>query len=80
MAKFIKIMREIQIIRVVIVDKASLGKYYNISVNPAIAVNGVFFDRATTFVWLDVIKEFELLGDKDINHILNCKRIGIIQP
>ncbi|MGL5458129.1 MAG: hypothetical protein ACRDBY_00780 [Cetobacterium sp.] len=80
LAKFIKIMRELQIIRVVIVDKASLGKDYNISVNPAIAVNGVFFDRATTFVWLDVIKEFELLSDKDINHILNCKKIGIIQP
>lgn len=79
LSRFIKTIRDLQIIRVVVIDKAILGQEFVISINPAIAVNGVFFDRFTTLTWLDVIKQYKLLPDKTLNHILGGTKIGIVK-
>lgn len=75
--RFIKNIRDLQIIRVVTIDKALLGTEQYITINPAIAVNGVFFDRLTAWTWYDVIQEFKLLSSTDLRYILKGEKVGI---
>ncbi|MGL4425926.1 MAG: hypothetical protein ACRCZ0_02085 [Cetobacterium sp.] len=70
LSRFIKTIRDAQIIRVVSVDKALLGVTQYITLNPAIAINGSFYDRFTVFSWLDVIQEYDLLPEKIIKKII----------
>ena len=68
--RFIKTIRDLQIIRIITVDKGCNGQEQFISFNPAIAVNGVYWDRELSRIWVDIIKEYNLLPDKVLKKLL----------
>lgn len=67
-------MKKYDIVRVVTIEKGH--EYANevfISFNPALAINGVYWDRWTLVVWEDVIREFKMLSDNQIKRVLGGK-------
>lgn len=64
-------IKKYDIVRTVTIEKGH--EYANevfISFNPALALNGVYWDRWTLIVWEDVVRDYKMLTDTQINKIL----------
>lgn len=64
-------LKKYDVIRTIKIEKGSgyIDEQF-ISFNPALVVNGVYWDRWTVLTWRDVIEEFKLLTNKEIKEII----------
>lgn len=73
--KFKKTLKDTDLIRVVSIDKNQLGIQQYITFNPAVVMNGKFFDRFTIITWGDVIEKYGLLTKQQISKIMKGESI-----
>lgn len=64
-------LKKYDLIRTVTIKKGSgyIDETF-ISFNPILVANGVYWDRWSLNVWLDVVREFSLLSEKEIVRVL----------
>lgn len=71
--KFLQKLKEYNIIRSIEISKGKSDIVRYISFNPALAMNGVYWDRWTILIWEDVIRKHNLLTDDQIRKNLHHK-------
>lgn len=71
--KFLPKLKEHNIIRSIEISKGKSDVIRYVSFNPALAMNGVYWDRWTILIWEDVIRKHNLLTDDQIRKNIHHK-------
>lgn len=70
--RFLKTLVDLDLVRIAKGETKNKTMIEYVTVNPAVAVSGIFFDSVTALTWKDIILEYKLMSEEE----LECLQIN----